>query len=49
MHYLTKTELRQLHRRFSYPAADQLYKVLKKAEYNNISKDTINKINKFCH
>ncbi len=25
IHYLTETELRQLHRRFRHPAADRLY------------------------
>ena len=49
VHYLTETELRQLHRRFGHPAADRMYKVLEKAGYNDVNKEVITKINKLCH
>jgi hypothetical protein len=48
-HYLTKTELAQLHQRFGHPAAGRLYKVLARAGYNNVDAVTIEKINKFYH
>jgi hypothetical protein len=49
VHYLTETELRQLHRRFGHPAADRLYRVLEKAGCNDVRKDILDKITKFCH
>ncbi|KAF1828306.1 hypothetical protein BDW02DRAFT_652134 [Decorospora gaudefroyi] len=48
-HYLTESELRQLHRRFGHPAADRLHKILTKAGHDNVHKDIIDRINKFCH
>ena len=48
-YYLTETELRQLHRRFGHPAADRLHKILIKAEHEDVHKDIIDRINKFCH
>ena len=48
-HYLTEGELRQLHRRFGHPAAERLYKVLDKAGYDDVDKDVIKRISKYCH
>jgi hypothetical protein len=47
--HLTEGELRQLHRRFGYPAAERLHKVLARAGYDDINESVIAKINKYCH
>ena len=49
VHYLTETELRQLHRRFGHPAAGRLHKILNKAGYEDVDKAIIHRINKYCH
>jgi hypothetical protein len=49
VHYLTETELRQLHRRFGHPAAGRLHKILSKAGHEDVNKDIIDRINKYCH
>lgn len=49
VHYLTETELRQLHRRFGHPAADRLYKLLEKTEHEDVNKDILKRIEKYCH
>ena len=49
IYYLTETELRQIYRRFKYPAADYIYKMLTKADYNNVNYNIIKKINKYCY
>jgi hypothetical protein len=47
--HLTEGELRQLHHRFGYSAADRLHKVLSRTSYNDVKKSVITKINKYCH
>lgn len=49
IHYLTETELRQLHRRFGHPAAERFHKVLSRAGYNDVSQEVIKSITKVCH
>jgi len=49
VHYLTEKELRQLHRRFGHLAVERLYKVLSKAGHDDIDKETLEKITRFCH
>jgi hypothetical protein len=48
-HYLTEAELTQLHRRFGYPAAGRLHRVLARAGYKDVDTTIIERINKFCH
>ena len=47
-YYLTITELHQLHRHFRHPSADRLYKVLERSGHNNINKQIINHLTKYC-
>lgn len=47
--FLTEKELRRLHRRFGHPATDRLYKLLKKAGYDDVDKETLQNIAQFCH
>ena len=42
--FLTEVELRRLHRRFGHPATDRLYKLLKKAGYNDVNESIIQNI-----
>ena len=46
--YLTNTELRRLHRRFGHPSADRLHRVLERSSYNNINKQTIDYLTRYC-
>jgi hypothetical protein len=45
--HLIELELRQLHCRFGYPLARQMYKVLKRVGYKTNLKE-ITKLTKFC-
>ena len=45
--YLTSTELHYLHRRFSHPLAEKLYRVLKCFKHDNINKKAINHLTKY--
>ena len=45
--YLTKTELRQIHRRFGHPSVRRLTKVLERAGYNDIGYTMIEHLTKF--
>jgi hypothetical protein len=49
MSYLIKTELRQLYRRFGYPAANRLQRLLEKTEIKNIDHNVLAKINRICY
>ncbi|KAI1006565.1 hypothetical protein K3495_g1656 [Podosphaera aphanis] len=44
-----KSELRQLYRRFGHPAVERLYRVLTRAGYDDLDKEAIEKITKYCH
>jgi hypothetical protein len=46
--FLTATELRRLHRRFGHPAADRLHRVLERAGHDDIHRNTIDYITKYC-
>lgn len=46
--YLTKPELRQLHRRFGHPSVQRLTKLLQRAGYNKVDAYTIKHLTKFC-
>ena len=45
--YLTKTELRQIYRRFRHPSIRRLTKVLEQAGYNDIGYMIIEHLTKF--
>jgi hypothetical protein len=47
--HFTETELRQLHRRFGYSAAERFCRVLARAKYENVNKFVIAKIGKYCN
>jgi hypothetical protein len=47
--FFIKTQLRRLHRRFGHPCMEQLYQLLKNAGHDNVDKDILEKIQKFCH
>jgi hypothetical protein len=47
--YFTETELRQLYRRFGYPAAERFCRVLARAGYKNVNEFVMAKIGKYCH
>lgn len=46
--FLNETELRRLHRRFGHPSAERLYNLLSKSGHNDVPREYINQINKFC-
>jgi len=46
--YLTITKLYRLHRRFRHPLADKLYRVLKRSSHDNIDKQVINYLTRYC-
>src|SRR6266516_285391 len=46
--YLTTTELRRLHRRFGHPSVDRLYKVLERSGHDDIDKQAIDHLTKYC-
>ena len=46
--HLTKTELRQLHRRFRHPFIRRLTKVLEHAGHSNINRHMIKYLTKYC-
>ena len=46
--HLTKTELRQLHRRFGHPSVRRLVKVLQRAGYK-VEQRAIKHLTKYCH
>jgi hypothetical protein len=45
---LTAAELNRLHRRFGYPAADRLHKLLERAGHENVHKQAIEYLTKYC-
>jgi hypothetical protein len=47
--HLIETNLRQLHRRFGYPAAERFYRVFARAGYEDINEFVIAKIGKYCY
>jgi hypothetical protein len=49
MFYLIKTELRQLHQRFGYSAANRLQRLLEKAGIKDIDHNVLAKINRICY
>jgi hypothetical protein len=47
--HFTETELRQLYRRFGYPAADRLQRLLEKTGIKDIDHNVLAKINRICY
>jgi hypothetical protein len=47
--HFIETELRQLHRRFGYSAAERFCRVLARAGYEDVNESVVAKIGKYCH
>jgi hypothetical protein len=41
-------EIRRLYRRFGHPSAKKLYRVLERSGYNDVDKQAINYLTKYC-
>jgi hypothetical protein len=46
--YLTNTEIRRLHRRFGHPSAEKLHRVLKRSGHDDVDRQVINHLTKYC-
>jgi hypothetical protein len=44
----TATELRRLHRRFGHPTVERLYSILKRAGHENVHRESIEYLTKYC-
>lgn len=47
--FLTKMDLRHLHRRFGHPATDRLHTLLIKSGHEDVERSILEEIEKFCH
>jgi hypothetical protein len=46
--YLTSTEIHRLHRRFGHPSAEKLYRVLERSGHDDVNKQAIDHLTKYC-